>query len=220
MFTGLIETVGRVVRLDRQGRQCRITLQPGRAFSDLELGESIAVQGVCLTVERIEKPLFSVYASAETLQTSSLGRLGTGGRVNLERALAVGDRLGGHIVSGHVDSVGRIQEVRPAGESKVFRIAFPQAWSRLVVPKGSVALDGVSLTVNDCGQDFLEVNIIPATLRETTIPEWQPGAEVNMEFDVIGKYVQRMMAPWQPEVPQEGQGSDMDWDFLRRHGFA
>jgi riboflavin synthase len=168
----------------------------------------------------VEGPLFSVYASAETLDASSLGGLRSADTVNLERALAVGDRLGGHIVSGHVDAVGRIQEVRPAGESKVYRVAFPQAWAGLVVPKGSVALDGVSLTVNACGRDFLEVNIIPATLQETTIPQWQPGIEVNMEFDVIGKYVQRLLTPWQNEAGQGGQGPDMDWDFLRRHGFA
>ena len=220
MFTGLIGTTGRIARLERQGRQCRFTLEPRRPFFDLRLGESIAVHGVCLTVEGVEEPLFSVYASAETLTASSLGRLRTADTVNLERALAVGDRLGGHIVSGHVDAVGRIQEVRPAGESKIYRITFPQSWAGLVVPKGSVALDGVSLTVNACGRDFLEVNIIPATLRETTIPQWQAGVEVNMEFDVIGKYVQRLLMPWQDEAGQKKQGPDMDWDFLRRHGFA
>jgi len=218
MFTGLIQTTARVLSVDRLGQESRLRLGPRQPFKDLRNGESIAVNGVCLTVESFSADAFTAYASAETMSCSNLRLLRTQSRVNLERALALGDRLGGHLVSGHVDCLAAVAEVKPAGQSKIYRLHFPEEWSIYVVSKGSVALDGISLTVNSCGAGFLEVNIIPATQRETTMSGWAPGSEVNMELDMIAKYVRQMLTPFrQPD--QEGKTGGLSVDFLREHGF-
>ena len=218
MFTGIIQGMGRVAAVDRSGSETRFTLRPDFALADYALGESIAVNGVCLTVETFGQGWFTAYASAETLSVTNLGTLRVSSTVNLERALAVGDRLGGHIVSGHVDCLAEVVSVRQAGESRIYHLGFPAEFGTQVIPKGSVALDGISLTVNDCGRDYLEVNIIPATQRETTISGWTPGRRVNMETDVIGKYVQRMLAPWDGGQAKT-QPSKITPDFLKEHGF-
>jgi riboflavin synthase len=135
--------------------------------------------------------------------------------------MAMGDRFGGHIVAGHVDCLAEVASVRPAGESRIYRLAFPAAHGRHVIPKGSVALDGISLTVNECGPDWLEVNIIPETQKATTIADWTPGRSVNMETDVIGKYVERMVAPWAGDADRKSAKAKpaMTMDYLREHGF-
>ena len=184
---------------------------------DIELGESIAVSGTCLTVETFGDNWFTCYASKETMSVTSLGDLRVGSTANLERAMAMGDRFGGHIVSGHVDCLAEVAEVRPAGESKIYRLSFDAAHGRYVIPKGSVALDGISLTVNDCAPTWLEVNIIPETQKATTISGWTPGRKVNMETDVIGKYVERMVAPWTEGA--SGKSSGITMEYLRKHGF-
>lgn len=221
MFTGLIQGQGVVMALERRGNESRLDIEPRFAMADVALGESIAVNGVCLTVERWTGARFQAYASGETLGATTLGRLRRGEKVNLERALALGDRLGGHLVSGHVDCLATVQQVRPAGESVIYRLSFPEAFGPQVVAKGSVALDGVSLTVNNCGLDFLEVNIIPATQKETTIQSWTAGRDVNMETDLIGKYVQRMLGAWQQgTAPHPApQPSGLTEEFLRKHGY-
>ncbi len=218
MFTGLIQTTAAVLAAEAKGGETRFRLRPAVDIAPYAAGESIAVNGVCLTVETFGQDWFTAYASAETMSKTNLGRLRTGSAVNLERALALGGRLGGHIVSGHVDCLARIESVRPAGESRIYRITFPEDFGPQVVAKGSVALDGISLTINDCGSTFLEVNIIPATQRETTISGWTAGTAVNMETDIIGKYVQRMLFAWTTKgtVPKE---SPITEDFLRKHGF-
>lgn len=218
MFTGIIQGIGRVAALDRRGSETRLTVRPDFALSDYALGESIAVNGVCLTVETFGRDWFSAYASAETLAVTNLGGLRVSSPVNLERALALGDRLGGHIVSGHVDCLAEVVSIRPAGQSRIYRLAFPGRFATQVIPKGSVALDGISLTVNDCGQDYLEVNIIPATQRETTISGWAQGQRINMETDVIGKYVSRMLTPW-TDAPAQPTLQTITPDFLKEHGF-
>lgn len=218
MFTGIIWGVGQIAAMDRRGSETRFTVRPGFALTDYALGESIAVNGVCLTVETFGTGWFTAYASAETMSVTNLGALRVSSTVNLERALAMGDRLGGHLVSGHVDCLAEVLSIRQAGQSRIFKLGFPSAFAAQVIPKGSVALDGISLTVNDCGQDYLEVNIIPATQRETTISGWTPGQRVNMETDVIGKYVQRMLAPWN-EGRHQPASSSITPDFLKEHGF-
>ena len=218
MFTGIIQGLGRVAAVDGGGSETRFTLRPDFALTDYALGESIAVNGVCLTVETFGQGWFTAYASAETLSVTNLGGLRGSASVNLERALPMGDRLGGHIVSGHVDCLAEVLSVRQAGQSRIYRLGFPEAYASQVIPKGSVALDGISLTVNDCGRDYLEVNIIPATQRETTIASWAPGQRINMETDVIGKYVQRMLAPWK-EGGTHSKPSAITPDFLKEHGF-
>ena len=221
MFTGLVQGMGRVEAAEARGAETRLKL---RALFDLDtivLGESIAVNGTCLTVETFGSGWFTAYASAETLRHTNLGALKTGGMVNLERALALGDRLGGHLVSGHVDCQATVRDIRPAGESRIYTLSFPAEFGALVVPKGSVALDGISLTVNECGPDLLSVNIIPATQRETTISGWTPGTSVNMETDLIGKYVRNMLGPWLEKGGPSGNAgaSKLSMDFLKEHGF-
>jgi riboflavin synthase len=218
MFTGLIQTQGTIQSITGSKDEQRMCIAPQKKWSDLQLGESIAVNGVCLSVEEYSGATFWVYASKETLRYSNLGRLKAGSRINLERALALQDRLGGHLVSGHVDCQARVVSINSAGQSQVYRFTFDPKWSSYVVPKGSVALDGISLTVNSCGNGFLEVNIIPDTQKDTAIHLWRPGIAVNMEVDLIAKYVQRMLTPWQSQ--EEERKSDLSMDFLRQHGFG
>ena len=208
MFTGIINGQGKLLAVESRGHETRFRIQALYDLADIILGESIAVNGTCLTVETSGPSLFSAYASAETMRRTALGLLKPGAKVNLERALAVGDRLGGHIVSGHVDCVAEILSVRQEGESRRIRIG-----------KGSVALDGISLTVNDCGPDFLEVNVIPETWRVTTVAEWAPGTRINMETDVIGKYVRHMMAPHLGLASEEAKTGKLSVEFLRENGF-
>jgi len=215
MFTGLVQGMGTVSGLERKGGQMRLTIKALHELPDIVLGESIAVNGVCLTVEGFSANTFSAYASGETMDKTNLGALSQGSKVNLERALAIGDRLGGHLVSGHVDCLARVDSVAPAGESVRYTLTFPEQFGVYVVEKGSVCLDGVSLTVNECGQDWLSVNVIPATQGETTIAGWSPGRAVNMECDIIGKYVARMLAPH----ASRQKPSNITEDFLRQHGF-
>lgn len=222
MFTGLVQSRGKVIAVRQLGQERRFQLLPERPFSELRLGESIAVNGVCLTVEEFRGSLFTVYASAQTLSQTNLGSLTPGSRVNLERALRVQDRLGGHLVSGHVDCLAVVDDIRPKGESMVFRLRFPKSQGTYVVDKGSVALDGISLTVTNCGTDYLEVNIIPATQGETTIKDWQKGSIVNMETDLIAKYVKKMLQPWQDRGEDrdiQGPSGAITLDFLQKHGF-
>ena len=210
---------GKVLAVESRGHETRFRIQALYDLADIILGESIAVNGTCLTVETSGPSLFSAYASAETMQRTALGLLKPGAKVNLERALAVGDRLGGHIVSGHVDCVAEILSVRREGESRRIRIGFPASFGAEVIGKGSVALDGISLTVNDCGPDFLEVNVIPETWRATTVAEWAPGTRINMETDVIGKYVRHMVAPHLGLASEEAKAGKLSVEFLRENGF-
>lgn len=225
MFTGIINGRGLVVAVEKTRGEARLTIQARFALPDLVLGESIAVNGTCLSVENGAAGRFTAYASGETMARTTLAALKHGSRVNLERALALGDRLGGHIVSGHVDCVATVEQISRRGESRRIRLTFPPAFGPEVISKGSVALDGVSLTVNDCGPDFLEVNVIPETWKETTIADWTPGTPVNLETDVLGKYVRRMLAPHLERPAGEGapektrRQDGLSLDFLRENGF-
>src|SRR3954468_13042348 len=200
MFTGIITDVGRVRRLRRVGgpqggSNGGLDLSIATAYDTegIALGASIACSGVCLTVVAVEPGAFSMQASAETLSCSTLGDWREGSAVNLERALRVGDELGGHIVSGHVDGVARILDRRPEGESVRFVVAAPAALMPFIAPKGSVALDGVSLTVNEVDSDRFGVNIIPHTLSHTGFGEARPGQRMNIEIDPLARYVARLI---------------------------
>ncbi|SDF71331.1 riboflavin synthase [Desulfovibrio legallii] len=224
MFTGLVQGEGEVAALRRAGAECRLRLRPLFALPQLVAGESIAVNGACLSVETFTDETFTAYASAETLARTTLGALRTGERVNLERALALGDRLGGHLVSGHVDGIATVLEVRAVGQSLRCRLRFPPEFAPEVIPKGSVALDGISLTVNDCGSDFLEVNVIPDTRERTSMRLWRPGTRVNMETDLIGKYVRRVLcmpaaASAPPDADATADGAGVTRELLLRNGF-
>ncbi|MXW22000.1 MAG: riboflavin synthase [Candidatus Dadabacteria bacterium] len=195
MFSGIVEDIGVLQALEEKDKG--VVLRVGVRKIDageLVLGESVAVNGVCLTVVSVEDGSFSVDASHETLSRTNLSGLRAGSGVNLERSLRVGDRMGGHIVTGHVDGVGAVQSTAPVGESRVFSFSIPAALAKYVVEKGSVAVDGVSLTVNSVRGVEFSVNIIPYTLRETTFSEFRRGREVNIECDIIGKYVEKMLS--------------------------
>ena len=200
MFTGIVEERGEVVAVDRHAGAATMRVRGPRVTADASPGDSIAVNGVCLTVTATSGTTFTADVMAETLRRSALGALGPGSPVNLERPLRVGGRLGGHLVQGHVDGVAVIVSRSPAQHWDVVRIAVPPGLARYIVEKGSVSVDGVSLTVSAVGEGgdgappWFEVSLIPATLSGTTLGAAQPGSDVNLEVDVIGKYVERLLA--------------------------
>ncbi len=203
MFTGIVEDVGAVQALEKKDKGVLLKIGVRKIDAgELSLGESVAVNGVCLTVVSAGDGGFSVDASHETLSRTNLSRLRAGSGVNLERSLRAGDRMGGHMVTGHVDGVGIVQSIAPVGESRVFSFSIPAALAKYVVEKGSVAVDGASLTVNSVKGEEFSVNIIPYTLRETTFSEFRRGREVNIECDIIGKYVEKMLSG--ADAPSEG----------------
>ena len=198
MFTGIVEEVGTLVARDEAGDSARLRIEARTALEDAALGDSISVNGVCLTVTGIDDGVWSTDVMAETLDRSSLGTAQPGDRVNLERAVTAGTRLGGHLVQGHVDGVGTVLSRTPGEHWEVVRIGLPPQLSRYVVEKGSVAVDGVSLTVSGVAgvhdpEPWFEVSLIPTTLRETTLGTRGPGDPVNLEVDVIAKYVERLL---------------------------
>jgi riboflavin synthase len=215
MFTGLVTGMGEVLRVIPDAGEARFVFRPLFPAPAWNKGESIAVNGACLSVEHFDALAFTAYASRETLSRTNLVRLRAGARVNLERALALGDRLGGHLVSGHVDGQAVIVSADRDGSSRRVRARFPEAFAAQVIAKGSVALDGVSLTINRCGPDFLEVNIIPETCGTTTAGAWAVGQSLNFESDMIAKYVERMLGPWR-DGPAPGR---LTLDMLREQGF-
>jgi riboflavin synthase len=196
MFTGIVEEVGEVVALDAVGDGARLTVRGPRAVSDAAPGDSIAVNGCCLTVTDCDEASFTVDVVRESLDRTSLGRLGPGSGVNLERALRADGRLGGHLVQGHVDGTGTIAERRPGDRWEVVRIELPSDLVRYVAPKGSITVDGTSLTVVDVNDDpaWFTVALIPTTLAATTLGRAAVGDLVNLEVDVLAKYVERLLA--------------------------
>ena len=198
MFTGIVEEVGTLVVREDVSDSAVLRIRAARVLEDVTLGDSIAVNGVCLTVTAVEADVWSTDVMAETLTRSSLGSAVAGAPVNLERAVTPHTRLGGHLMQGHVDGVGRILGRTPGEHWEVVRVALPPGVARYVVEKGSIAVDGVSLTVSavseaDVAEPWLEVSLIPTTLRETTLGARVPGEPVNLEVDVIAKYVERLL---------------------------
>src|SRR5262245_36973736 len=189
MFTGLVEALGTVEELLETGAGRRLRVREPALARAAKLGESVAVNGACLTVVAFDEISFSFEIGPETLRLTNLGELRPGVRVNLERSLALGDRLGGHLVQGHIDGQGRVAERRPQGEWETFWFSCPEALAAQMVPKGSVAVDGVSLTLVDVGRDRFSVMLIPHTLAHTTLGFKGPGAAVNLETDLLAKYV-------------------------------
>jgi len=197
VFTGIVEEVGTVVARENQADAARLRIRAATVLQDVALGDSISVSGVCLTVTDVEDGVWGTDVMAETLRRSSLGKAEAGGRVNLERAVTAHTRLGGHLVQGHVDGVGSVLSRTPSGHWEVVRIELPRELARYVVEKGSIAVDGVSLTISavtaaDDPAPWFEVSLIPTTLRDTTLGERSPGDPVNLEVDVIAKYVERL----------------------------
>lgn len=219
MFTGLIEGTGVLLRIEQRGPDSRIVIRPEYEMHQIEVGESIAVDGACLTVVSFQGNTFSADVSAETLSRTTLTRKPPGKRTNLERALRLGDRLGGHIMSGHVDGIGVLRERLREGRSWRLFFEIPDELSRYVVAKGSIGMNGISLTVNGCSAGRFDVNIVPHTAAQTTIAELQAGEEVNIETDVIAKYVESMLSGWSSGTDDTKKTSRIDDNFLRKHGF-
>ncbi len=195
MFTGIIQAMGTVASIQSQHDGARLRIDcPELEPANWQTGDSIAVAGCCLTALDIDERGFSADLSGETLARTSLGQLEQGGRVNLEPAMAVGDRLGGHLVSGHVDGLARLVTLTPLGDNWRLRFELPAALARFVAEKGSVTLDGVSLTVNAVDADAFEVNIIPHTLAVTTLGRLEEGQTVNIEVDLVARYLDRLLA--------------------------
>ncbi|MGW1790002.1 riboflavin synthase [Streptomyces tubercidicus] len=193
MFTGIVEELGEVVAVENLGDASQFRLRGPVVTEDAKHGDSIAVNGVCLTVVDTADGEFTADVMAETLKRSSLGALATGSRVNLERPMALGGRLGGHLVQGHVDGTGTILERTPGEHWEIVKIALPAALSRYVVEKGSITVDGVSLTVVDAADDYFTISLIPTTLALTTLGIKKAGDPVNLEVDVLAKYVERLL---------------------------
>ena len=198
MFTGIVEATARVNRLEPKGGGTRVTLESPRLLPALAIGESIAVNGACLTVTTLRGRRFTVEVSPETLRRTTLGKLRPGERVNLERALRLGDRLGGHIVQGHVDGVGTLEAITPDRQWSLYRFQAPKVLAPYLVEKGSIAVDGVSLTVFACRGTRFTVALIPHTLAATTLGARRPGDRVNVEADVLLKQIAAMLRSRRP----------------------
>lgn len=195
MFTGIIEGVGRLASLEHRGGDVRLTVDVGTlAFDAVQLGESIAVNGVCLTVIEYDARSFAADASNETLALTTLGALAVGDAVNLERAMRPTDRLGGHLVSGHVDGLGRVERIEPDARAQRWRFSAPAPLLRYIAKKGSICVDGVSLTVNEVDDAGFEVALIPHTVAHTRFAHTQVGDAVNLEIDLVARYVERLLA--------------------------
>ncbi len=194
MFTGIIAAIGKVESLQAQGGDIRLKVNCQQLdLSDVKLGDSVANNGVCLTVIAMDNSTLSFDVSRESIERTSLGSLKTGSPVNLEKALAVGERLGGHIVSGHVDGLGSVVSMQESARSVQFRFEVPEGLERYIAEKGSICIDGTSLTVNNVADNWFEVNIIPHTMQETIMSTYQVGTKVNLEVDLIARYLERLL---------------------------
>jgi len=212
MFTGIIQAKGNITALEQRGGDVRLSVQSdGLPFVDYAVGESIAVNGVCLTAVALRKDGFDTDVSVETLKVTSLGTLGIGDQVNLEPSMALGDRLGGHLVSGHVDCLGTVKGLDSDARSIRVNIEIPADYAHYVARKGSVTVDGVSLTVNEVSATSFEVNIIPHTAEVTIIGEYRAGAKVNVEVDLLARYIERLL---------DKDGKELSIEFLKEHGYG
>lgn len=195
MFTGIIEALGRIAALEPLESGRRLTVEAQLTGGGLELGESIAINGACMTVVSWTDTSFACDVSAESLRRTTLGNLAIGDPVNLERSMRLGDRIGGHLVSGHIDGTATVESIEPEGESSIYTFEMAADLARGTIEKGSIAIDGISLTCFHCGSDSIDVAVIPHTMQVTTLGVRKPGDAVNVELDLIGKYVARLMEP-------------------------
>ena len=217
MFTGLIQDIGHIADIEQNAEGATLWISTNLDMSDWELGESVACNGACLTVTAMKEGRFSVDCALETLRVTTMGQATKGTKLHLERAMQIGDRLGGHLVSGHVDDMGTVRSIRDEGNSRVIEIEIPEQWRRYFIPKGSISVDGVSLTVHELLEDSFVLWIIPHTLEKTHLGEYRPGTRVHLEVDQVGKYIERMLAPWRDAMHKT---DGIDIDFLKQHGFV
>jgi riboflavin synthase len=216
MFTGIIEAIGEIARLEPKGGDMRVVINSGKLdLRDVQLGDSIAVNGVCLTAIELMDSGFAADVSGETLSKTNMGSYQVGTRVNLEKALTPTSRLGGHLVSGHVDGVGKILSRKNDARSVQFQVEAPAELARYIAAKGSISVDGTSLTVNGLDGAVFELNIVPHTLQETIMDDYQPGHPVHLEVDIIARHLERLLLG---DKAAE-KGSHLDEAFLAEHGF-
>lgn len=212
MFTGIIKAKGTIKAMDKRGGDVRLSVRSaGLPWSDYEVGESIAVNGVCLTAVALHEDGFDTDVSVETLDVTALGGLSTGSAVNLEPAISLGERLGGHLVSGHVDCTGKVVSREADARSIRLTIEIPKEYARYVAKKGSVCIDGVSLTVNQVSGNTFDLNIIPHTSEVTIINDYAAGTVVNVEVDLLARYLERLL---------DKDGDGISLEFLKAHGYA
>ncbi|OGW52036.1 MAG: riboflavin synthase subunit alpha [Nitrospirae bacterium RBG_19FT_COMBO_42_15] len=211
MFTGIIEELGTVRDIKKDSKGARLSITGKTVLDGLKIGDSITVNGACLTAVSISAAYFEADAAPETLKKTNLGELKSGSKVNLERALRLSDRLGGHLVTGHIEATGKIKEKKSAGNSYLFFIEAPKDILKYVVQKGSIAIDGISLTVVDVTDRSFSIAVIPHTMAVTTLGTKGAGDTVNLETDIIGKYVEKMLLK---------EDKKIDAEFLKRHGFS
>ncbi|WP_308387527.1 riboflavin synthase [Acidithiobacillus sp. AMEEHan] len=217
MFTGIVQALGTLQLRQHLGGDQRFWIAAGSLdLSDVQLGDSIAVSGVCLTAVALDHGRFAVDVSRETLERSTLGNLAPGAQVNLEKALRLADRLGGHLVAGHVDGVGTLLSAQASGRSQVYRVQVPQELRRYIAAKGSICVDGISLTVNALYPDGFALNLIPHSLAQTTAQFWKPGQRLNLEVDLLARYLERLMA----ENGKSAVESRLDAASLAAKGFS
>ncbi|WP_068712351.1 riboflavin synthase [Vibrio tritonius] len=218
MFTGIVEAVGRLRAITPRGEDVTVTVEVGNLdMSDVKLGDSIATNGVCLTVVAFDQHTYQADLSVETLKKSSFVDSQAGDKVNLEKAMLPTTRFGGHIVSGHVDGVGEIVERNPVGRAIEFWVQMPAELSKYVAEKGSITVDGISLTVNDLRKNAFKLTIVPHTTSETTIDSFRVGRKVNLEVDVLARYMERLLRGSEAETQPE---SRITLEFLQQNGFA
>lgn len=223
MFTGIIEELGTVVSVRKGAKSSKLTLQGKLIFEDMHIGDSIAVNGVCLTVTEKTADTFTVDVMAETLRRSSLGSLSNGSRVNMERAMAANGRFGGHIVSGHIDGTGEIESMVREDNAVWVTVKTPAPLLKYIIEKGSIAIDGISLTVAYVDNRCFKVSLIPHTAAHTTLLEKKPGDIVNLENDIVGKYIDKLLHFDDSGISPEGNSSKksggISMDFLAENGF-
>jgi len=225
MFTGIIQSVGHIAQVQPKGEDTRLYISTGKLdLSDVQLGDSIAVNGVCLTAVELPGDGFWADVSGETLQKTTLSTLQQGSPANLEKAMTPTTRLGGHLVSGHVDGVGEVVLREAAGRSEHFQIKAPDNLAHYIAKKGSICVDGISLTVNDVNGSVFDLNIVPHTLQETTMDNFKVGQSVNLEVDIIARYLERLLTGNSPENTREMANSGLisnmiTEEFLAKHGF-
>lgn len=220
MFTGIIQALGKVLATEQKGGDLRVRLHTGELeLADVELGDSIATNGVCLTVVALPGDGFWADVSRETLAFTTLGELKTGAVVNLEKALTPASRLGGHIVSGHVDGVGEVVSRHPDARSERFTLRAPDNLAKYIAHKGSICVDGTSLTVNKVNGSEFELNIVPHTIEKTLFAHYKPGTKVNLEVDVIARYLERLVLGERAAEPGAGLEGKISREFLADNGF-